>query len=364
MKPIKNNVKAPEKVLFFSKTISMNNFYKLFLFVVICCITSCKKKETEHPQTQASTQTLIPFKEIPFELDSLENELLFTTNQTVTLYASTDTINSQIKQIDKAPYRRLFVTDETDTFYTVHYFQYGSTPLSYQGYVKKDFFEKKDPYSLDLVNLDEIRYSNLKGIYNDQDKSFSKYGTIKLVSYDFYRKQKNKLVSNFITHASDISFNNETKTYSFQTNSGEQIDVLQHNDTEEGMPTYLLKGFSTALQRYVFEVKEDGNQYYAYYSKRRSDIEPLYTSSLPVYNKSNRHFAQLYNDDDVGSLFIVQSLNNDFDFTEQLLVNFTNFKVKNESVYWISNNTVVAEVYHTNQTDDSKSSYVLIEFNI
>ena len=64
------------------------------------------------------------------------------------------------------------------------------------------------------------------------------------------------------------------------------------------MPTYLLKGFSTALQRYVFEVKEDGNQYYAYYSKRRSDIEPLYTSSLPVYNKSNRHFAQLYNDQD------------------------------------------------------------------
>src|SRR5690606_25207206 len=134
--------------------------------------------------------------------------------------------------------------------------------------------------------------------------------------------------------------------------------------TEEGKAFNLLKGFSAALQRYVFEVQEEGDTYYAYYSKRRSNIIPLYTNSLPVYNKNNRHFVQLYNDSDVGSLFIIQSLNNDFDFTEQLLVNFTNFKVKNESIHWISNNAIIAEAYHTNQTDDTKSAFILIELNL
>lgn len=334
--------------------------FLLLLCSVLGSFIACKKEQTP----QNTIETLTPFKKIPFELDSLEKELLFATNQTVVMFASKDTVNSQIKRIEKSPDQRLFVVDEDDDFYEVNYFQYGNNPVSYQGYVKKEFFEKKDPYSLDLVNLDEIRYSNLRGVYNDQDKSFSKYGTIKLVSYDFYKKQKNKLVSNFITHANDISFNNETKTYSFQTNSGEQIGIPQQNDTEEGTAFNLLKGFSAALQRYVFEVQEEGDTYYAYYSKRRSNIIPLYTKSLPVYNKNNRHFVQLYNDNDVGSLFIVQSLNNDFDFTEQFLVNFTNFKVKKESVYWISNNAVIAEVYHTTQTNDSKTSYVLIEFNI
>ncbi len=348
--------------MFIKNVFMKNSFIKISCVISLLLTISCKKEGNK--TDTSTTETIIQFKEIPFDLDAQQNELYFVNNKQVTLFASTDTVKSQIKTIENSASQRIFLVNESDEFYEVNYFLYGNNPLSYKGFVKKKHFKMKDEFSLESVDLSEIRYSNLKGVYNDQDKSFSKYGTIKLVSSDFYKNQKNKLVTNFITQANDISFNNETKTYSFQTNSGEQIEVFQHNDTEEGMPTYSLKGFSNALQRYVFEVHEDGEQYYAYYSKRRSDIEPLYTKSLPVYNKSNRHFAQLYNDDDVGALFIVQNLNNDFDFTEQLLVNFTNFKVKNESVYWISNNAVVAEVYHTNQTDKLKTSYVLIQFNI
>src|SRR5690606_25473051 len=179
--------------------------YIVLLSVLLAGFIACKKESI----TTNKPETITPFKKIPFELDSLEKELLFATDQTVIMFASTDTLNSQIKRIEKSPDQRLFMVGEEGSFYEVNYFQYGNNPVSYQGYVKKEFFEKKDPYSLDLVDLNEIRYSNLKGVYNDQDKSFSKYGTVKLISYDFYKKQKNKLSTNFITHANDISFNNE-----------------------------------------------------------------------------------------------------------------------------------------------------------
>ena len=82
-----------------------------------------------------------------------------------------------------------------------------------------------------------------------------------------------------------------------------------------------------------FEVQENGNTYFAYYSKRRSNILPLYTKSLPVYNKNNQYFVQLFNNIDTGCEFVIQNLNTDFDFSEQLLVNFTNFKVKKNKLF-------------------------------
>ena len=113
----------------------MKNILVKSLFIVgLISIISCKK---ETDQTDTSTNdTIIKFKEIPFNIDNQENELHFATNKQVTLFATTDTIKSQIKTIENSPSQRIFLVNEFDEFYEVNYFSYGNNPLSYNGFVK------------------------------------------------------------------------------------------------------------------------------------------------------------------------------------------------------------------------------------
>lgn len=337
----------------------MNQFLKICFFACCCCILSCKKNTVE----ESTPQTLIPFKEIPFELDSLHNELLFTTDQIVILYAATDTVNSQIKRIEKADHLRLFVTDEDHTFFKVHFLQYGSTPVSYKGFVKKENFRKKAPNSLDLVDLSTLKYSYIHNVKKDNETSFNAYGNIKLVSNQYYKHQKNKISNTFITKANDIVFNEAEQEYKYVTHSGDQITLNKVKYTNEGQEIKSLEGFSALLQRYVFKINKEATTSYAYYSKRRPNIAPIYTGTIPVYNKNNQKFVQFYNTE-VGCILNVHGLTADFDFTDHLLVNFENFKVVKETVYWISNNAIIAEVYNETDNDKNKRYFIFIELNI
>src|SRR5690606_8511934 len=236
----------------------MKNILIRSLCIVGLISTISCKKETN--QTNISVNdTIIQFKEIPFDIDDQQNELYFASNKTVTLFASTDTLKSQIKTIENSPSQRIFLVNESDGFYEVNYFLYGNNPLSYNGFVKKEHFKMKSESSLESVDLNAIRYSNLNGVYNDQLKSFEKYGTVKLISKQSYLQNRRKGNTTFIFSTQNIEENKQTGIYSFRTNSGEQVEIpMKSIDEETGQESIATSlGFSPILQSYVFRVNED-----------------------------------------------------------------------------------------------------------
>ena len=343
----------------------MKNILVKSLFIVgLISLISCKK-ETNQADT-STNDTIIQFKEIPFDIDGQQNELYFVNNKQVILFASTDTIKSQIKTIENSPSQRIFLVNESDEFYEVNYFSYGNNPLSYKGFVKKRDFILKNEFSLETVDLNEIRYCNLNGVYNDQIKSFEKYGSVRLINKQSYQQNKGKGNTAFIFSTQNIE-TNSTGVYSFRTNSGEQVDVpMKSIDEETGQESIATSlGFSPILQSYSFRVNEDNETLYAFYSKRNAQEEVQYKSTLPVYHKESQQFAELINDNDVGCLLVISGLDNNFRFKEKLLVNFTNFKIVPNTLYWINEKSVIVEAVHTIQTENtSKSEYLLIEFNL
>jgi len=336
-----------------------------FFLVGLISVVSCKK---EANQTTISTNdTIVTFSEIPFDLDNQQNELYFVTNKQVALFASTDTIKSQVKTIENSGSQRIFLVNEDDEFYEVNYFLYGNKPLSYKGFVKKKDFILKNEFSLETVDLNEIRYSNLNGVYNDQIKSFEQYGSVRLINKQSYQQNKIKGNTTFIFSTQNIETNSQKGVYSFRTNSGEQVEVpiksIADETGQESIATSL--GFSPILQSYVFRINEDNETLYSFYSKRNTQEEVQYKSTLPVYHKESQQFAELINDNDVGCLLVISGLDNNFRFKEKLLVNFTNFKIVPNTLYWINEKNVIVEAVHTIQTENtSKSEYLLIEFNL
>ena len=208
-----------------------NIIIKTVCVIGLISIVSCKK-EANQEQTSVN-DTIIQFKEISFDIEEQQNELYFVNNKQVTLFASTDTIKSQIKTIENSASQRIFLVNESDEFYEVNYFSYGSNPLSYNGFVKKKHFKMKDDFSLKSVDLNEIRYSNLNGVYDDQSKSFEKYGTVKLISKQSYLQNRRKGNTTFIFSTQNIETNSQTGVYSFSTNSGEQVEVPIKATSEE-----------------------------------------------------------------------------------------------------------------------------------
>jgi len=342
-----------------------NIIIKTVCVIGLISIVSCKK-EANQEQTSVN-DTIIQFKEISFDIEEQQNELYFVNNKQVTLFASTDTIKSQIKTIENSPSQRIFLVNESDEFYEVNYFSYGSNPLSYNGFVKKKHFKMKDDFSLESVDLNEIRYSNLNGVYDDQSKSFEKYGTVKLISKQSYLQNRRKGNTTFIFSTQNIETNSQTGVYSFSTNSGEQVEVPIKATSEETGLEYLATpiGFSPVLQSYVFRINEDNETIYSFYSKRNAQEKIQYKSTLPIYNKESQQFAELTNNNDVGCLLVISGLDNNFRFKEKLLANFTNFKIVPNTLFWINEKSLIVEAVHTNQKDDvSKSEYLLIEFNL
>lgn len=342
-----------------------NLIIKIFFFIGLITTVCCKKEVNKSDVSE--TDILIRFKEISFDIDSEKKELFFANNKQATLFASIDTMNSQIKTIENASIQRIFLVNELEEFYEVNYFLYGNNPLAYNGFVKKKNFKIKEAFSLESVDLNAIRYSNLNGVYDDQSKSFEKYGTVKLISKQSYLQNRRKGNTTFIFSTQNIETNTQTDVYSFKTNSGEQVEIPIKALSEETKLKYTASpiGFSPILQSYVFKVIEDNETLYSFYSKRNTQEKIQYKKELPVYNKTSEQFAELTNDNDVGCLLVISGLDNNARFKEKLLVNFVNFKILPNTLFWINEKSLILEALHTNQADDvSKSKYLLIEFNL
>lgn len=335
--------------------------------VYVLCVVSLVYCKKENNQTRVTTNdVIIKFEKIPFEIDGQENELHFVNNKQVILFASTDTLKSQIKAIENAPTQRIFLVNETDQFYEVNFFEYGSPPLSFKAFVKKEHFTLNKNYSLSSVNLNEIRYSTINNVYDDKVKLFENLGNVKLINKETYNQNKNKGNSKYIFTTNAVTFNSQANIYSFTTNAGDDVQIpretIDEDSNEKTITTPI--GFSPILQSYVFSSASNSQTLYSFYSKRNTNEAVQQKVELPVYNKENKKFASLINDNDVGVVFTVSELDTYFRFDDYLIVNFTNFKVVPNSLYWLNNKTLIAQAHHTNNVNTTdKIEYILIQFN-
>lgn len=324
---------------------------------------SCKK---DNISTVSTTQTSVPFENTEFSDFSENKELFFKTNQSIVLLSTIDTIQAVTKTIDNIGAHRLFFIEDQGEYYKVAYKLYGDPPQSILAYVKKENLIFQDEYSLNLVNISDIRYSQLNGIYDDKTKTFDKYGTIKLISKELYNQYQSKGNTNYISKTKDVERNETLGVYQFTTNAGELVEIPIDASVEEenALIKNELLGFSSVLQSYVFKVSEEGDTFYSFYSKKNKATEIQYEKTLPIYNSKNQMFAQLYNDGDVGSVFVQTGINDELKFQEKLLVNFIHFHTIPNTLFWITDNTLISQVIHTNQKDQSKVEYVMIQLHI
>lgn len=323
--------------------------------------TSCKKEK----EMETITPQEIAFEELPFEEHASKDELFFKSNTPIVLYSATDSLQAMTKTIENIGAQRLFFLEDAGDFFKVNYLLYGDKPLSLLAYVKKTDVIFKDQHSLEFVDLNVMRYSHLNGINNDTDKSFTKYGSVKLIDKELYLQNKYKGNTTYISTAKDITKNDALGVYQFTTNSGETVEIPidASTDEENVLIQNQLVGFSSLLQSYVFKTTEEGDSFYTFYSKRSKSDDIQYEKQLPIYNKNNQQFVQWYNDQDVGSLFILTDLDNNLKFREKLLINFVNFHIVPESVFWVNEKAIIAKAIHTNQKDTSKAEYILLQLN-
>ena len=323
--------------------------------------TSCKKEK----EIETVTQQEIPFEELPFEEHPSKDELFFKSNSSIVMYSTTDSLQSLTKTIENIGAQRIFFLEDAGEFFKVNYLMYGDKPLSLLAYVRKTDVIFKDQHSLEFVDLNVMRYSHLNGVNNDTEKSFNKYGSVKLIDKDLYLQNKDKGNTVYISTSKDITKNNALGVYQFTTNSGEIVEIPIDASTEEENLSIKneLVGFSSLLQSYIFKTSEEGDSFYTFYSKRNKSEDIQYEKQLPIYNKNNQQFVQWYNDQDVGSLFILTDLDNNLKFREKLLVNFVNITIIPESIFWVNDKAIMAKAIHSNQKDSSKAEYILLQLN-
>lgn len=331
-------------------------YLSIILAVCATSFISCKK---EDKVTNNTIEKLTPFEAITIDLPQNNKRLFFKNNQSIIMYATKDSISSQIKTLDNIGAQHLYFLEEDDDFYKVYFQSFGNNPQNLIGYIKKKELIFQEEFSLEREDLYEIRYAIENGITNDKNKTFAPYGSIKLISKQEYDRQNKKSNEQYIFSTKDV-VEDDNGNYTFITQTGKTIEVPIHINDEVTIKNKLI-GFAPILQSYVFETKEESDVHYSFYSRRTNETVMQLNQTLPVYNKNTQKFAQLYNDSDVGSLLIIQSLNSELEFTENLLINFTQFKTIPQTLYWISDYVLIAEVLHTNQTDESKSEYIMIQ---
>lgn len=333
---------------------------KLVYICVLCSISlfSCKKdKDILNDTTQD-----ISFEMTSFEIGEPQDELFLKSNIPILIYASPDTLHSQTKTIENLGEQRMFFLEEIKDFYKVSYLLYGEKPTSMIAYVRKEDVTFNDQHSLEFVNLYSIGYSHYRGILDEKKKTFEHYGTIKPISKELYLQNKGKGNLPFLTKAQDIVKNDRLQVYQFTTQSGENIEIpIEAIAEKENIRIHnKLAGYTSLIQSFVIQTTEGDETYYTLYSKRNTKTLPQYLKTLPIVNKNTQQFAQFYNDE-TGCIMTLYDLDDQLQFREQLLVNFTNFHVLDNSMYWVNDNSIIVQAKHPLQKDETKFEYLLIQ---
>src|SRR5690606_3201497 len=97
----------------------------LSILLVVCATSfiSCKKEDKVSNNT---IEKLIPFEAITIDLPPDNKRLFFKNNQSIIMYATKDSISSQIKTLDNIGAQHLYFLEEDNEVYKVYYQYYAN----------------------------------------------------------------------------------------------------------------------------------------------------------------------------------------------------------------------------------------------
>ena len=343
----------------------------LFLACGLLIAGACNKKNPDkEPQTVSEKQHLTfdhfqtgrvvtDISQVPFIVYPKENR--------IKLYVRPDEKAQYLEQtIEKT--ETLFGETEVSNFYKIIY-QVDQNPQNAKyAYVLKSDVDKDNELLLtEKDRLDEIRYAQINGNYDDVNKSFNTIGMIELIDKKEYNEVFQKYPQYLLTNNNKPQLTDDV--YSFRLRDGNLKEFPKKETAEDGITTWEYAGFSKDLDRQFFRAyQSESPSYYQAFSTINNEIEEEYFSSLPTFYKPN-HLLAWIQDDETGCVLVIKKYNpQNYGFTELLVINFTNFKGSSskQNLIWQNANTLLAEIHHPNTRTTSNNytkQYVKITLN-
>lgn len=241
--------------------------------------------------------------------------------------------------------------EEFDDFYSIHYSINNTISNSIEAFVLKSEFTAAFDLTLKGVNLYEIRSSTFKKSKDFDHKSFNKYGSIVEVSEQEFTTASKNRIDEVLVKNPYIQLKGNNWVYS---DNGKETVIIQHKNlvTEDGVLSNEYIGESPYLHLEVFKEKsmETPDIYYSFYNVKSSANFQLFTGGYPQILPKENRISYIVSNNDTGSDFTVSKYLEQSHTQEDILyVNFTNFKIGNETkAFWADNETFYAEAYPTN----------------
>ncbi|WP_160137711.1 resolvase [Chryseobacterium sp. c4a] len=348
----------------------LNQFFISSMVVFIGCNQQNKTAETNKAGTEVRQKiiTFADFKKIkgvdnvqdvPFQLSSKLDSVQFFV-----------TPNKDAAHL-KIAYNKLdnyYGFEEFEDFYSIHYSINNNISNSIEAFVLKSEFKAAFDLTLQGVDLYQIRSSTFKGSYDSKNKSFNKYGTITEVSeQEFTAAFKNK-INEVLVKNPQIQLKGDNW---IQTENSKEIVIVQHENvsTADGTLSNEYIGQSPYLHLEVFKENsvETTDVYYSFYNVKSTADFALFTGGYPQILPNKNWISSISSNSEVGSNFEINKYMKQSLHQETLLyVNFTNFKIADETkAFWVNNETFYAEVYPVNsaptQGKKQKTAFIKIQ---
>lgn len=350
------------------KIILALNFVPFFLL-------SCNKdgKNLEAPQKDSlaiavtSIATISDFKTAA-DVDSVLDVpfSVYSKKDSVSLYVNPD-LSSKYFKIENNKLNNYYGFDELDDFFVIHYQLQNDPRKTVVAYVSKKEFEKDSQLSLATVDINQIRSSAKNDVDDFKTKSFTKFGKVSLITKNVYLQGKNNISKGLIKPNPKMKFDG----VSWRMDSyDEPFVVMKHTQNSESDFENEYVGFCARINREIFVEKDNlnKNSYYVGFDVYDRSKETVYFNGFPTLLPTERKVATINTSSDVGSDFSIISYSSEQnDFTNDLYVNFTNFKiVDSKTLFWVDKNVLYFQAVHTNTNTsgiDYKIEYLKIELN-
>lgn len=323
------------------------------MIVFVGCSPKNKTSETNKAKTEV-TQKIITFadfkkikgvenvQDVPFELSTKLDSVQF--------FVSPNKEAAHLK-IAYNKFDNYYGFEEFKDFYSIHYSINNNISNSIEAFVLKSEFTPAFDLTLQGVDLYQIRSSTFKGTHDSKNKSFSKYGTItEILEQEFTANSKNR-TDEVLVKNPQIKLKGDNWVYA--ENAKETV-ITQHENvsTEDGRLSNEYIGQSLYLHLEVFKENsvETTDVYYSFYNVKSTADFALFTGGYPQILASKNWISSIASNDDVGSNFEINKYLEQSHNQENLLyINFTNFKIADETkAFWANNETFYAEVYPVN----------------
>ncbi|MCP1997340.1 resolvase [Flavobacterium sp. HSC-61S13] len=348
--------------------------YPFFIAAVVTLFIGCQSQTKNTESIQEVTQitkknaTFTDFKKVKGVNNVLEVPFELTTQLDSIRFFTAPNMDAAQLKIAYNKFDNYYGFEEFDNFYSIHYSINNNISNSIEAFVLKSEFTAAFDMTLEGVDLYQIRSSMYKAISDVKTKSFEKYGSITEVSEaEFKASSKNRsnelLVKNPLIQLKDGNW-----VYSENTR---EVIVTQHENisTEDGYLSNEYIGQSPYLHLEIFKEysAEVTDTYYSFYQVKNDAEFKLFTAGYPQILPALKWISYISSNDDVGSNFEVGKFSEKTYNQESLLyVNFTNFKIANETTaFWADNNRFYAEVFPVNSKASKgkkqKSAFIKIQ---